>query len=131
MTVFFQAAAGVLIASVLGLALAGQGKEISLVLTASVCAMLLMLCVSFLEPVMDFIRNLEELGNLDEGMVQILLKAAGIGLVSEIAGMVCADAGNGSLGKGIKMLGTAVILWLAIPVFNGLLDLIRMILGGL
>jgi stage III sporulation protein AD len=131
MTVFFQAAAGVLIASVLGLTLSGHSKEISLVLTVLVCAMLLILCASVLEPVLDFTRELVELGNLDDGIIHVLLKATGIALVAEIAGMVCTDAGNASLGKGIRMLGTAVILWLAIPVFNGLLELIRMILGGL
>lgn len=131
MGVFYQAAAGVLIASVLGIALSGQSKEVSLVLTAVVCAMLLGLCVSFLEPVMDFVRKLEELGDLENSLIQVLLKAAGIALISEIAGMVCTDSGNGSLGKGIRMLGTAVILWLAIPLFDGLLDLIGTILGGI
>lgn len=130
MTVFFQAVAGVLLASVLSMALSSQGKEISLVLSAVVCVMVLMLGATFLEPVMTFVGKLEQLGNLDDNMITVLLKATGIGLVSEIAGMVCSDAGCGSLGKGIRMLGTAVILWLAIPIFNGFLDLIQRILGG-
>ena len=130
MTVFFQAVAGVLLASVLSLALSSQGKEISLVLSAVVCVMVLMLGATFLEPVMTFVGKLEQLGNLDDSMITVLLKATGIGLVSEIAGLVCSDAGCGSLGKAIRMLGTAVILWLAIPIFNGFLDLIQRILGG-
>ena len=79
----------------------------------------------------DFLRQLESLGNLNSQMVQILFKVVGIGLVSEIAAMICSDAGNASLGKSLQILGSAVILWLSIPVFQTLLELIRQIIGGL
>lgn len=131
MDLFFQAAAGVLIASILGLVLAKQGKEFTIVLTIAVCCMVVLLCITFLEPVLDLLCQLEALGNLNGEMVRILFKVVGIGLVSEIAGMVCTDAGNGSLGKAIQMLGTAVILWLSIPVFQALLELVQEILGEL
>lgn len=131
MDVFFQAAAAVLIASILGLTLAKQGKEFTMMLTIGVCCMVVLLCVSFLEPVLDLVCQLEALGNLNREMVRILFKVVGIGLVTEIAGMVCADSGNGSLGKALQMLGTAVILWLSIPVFQALLELVQEILGDL
>lgn len=131
MDLFFQAAAGVLIVSILGLVLAKQGKEFTIVLTIAVCCMVVLLCITFLEPVLDLLCQLEALGNLNGEMVRILFKVVGIGLVSEIAGMVCTDAGNGSLGKALQMLGTAVILWLSIPVFQALLELVQEILGEL
>ena len=64
-------------------------------------------------------------------MLGILLKAVGIGLVSEIAGLVCTDAGNGSLGKTLQLLGSAVILYLSLPIFTAMLELIREILREL
>lgn len=131
MTLFFQAAAAVLLASVLRLALSGHGKEIGIVLTIAVCCMVIMTAVYFLEPVMEFLHQLEEMGELNSELIRILFKVAGIALVSEIAGMVCADAGNASMGKSLQMLGTAVILWLSIPIFNALLKLIQDILGGI
>ena len=84
-----------------------------------------------LEPVLDFLRELETLGDLQGDMLGILLKAVGIGLVSEIAGLVCTDAGNGSLGKTLQMLGSAVILYLSLPIFTAMLELIREILREL
>lgn len=120
-----------LLASVLGLALSGHGKEIGIVLTIAVCCMVMMTAVSFLEPVMEFLQQLEDMGELDGELIRILFKVAGIALVSEIAGMVCADAGNASMGKALQMLGSAVILWLSIPVFHALLELIQQILGGI
>lgn len=131
MSVFFQAAAGVLVASIVGIALAKQGKEFSMVLTIAVCCMVVLLCISFLESVLDLICQLEALGNLNGEMVGILFKVVGIGLVSEIAGMVCGDAGNASLGKALQMLAAMVILWLSIPVFQALLELVQEILGDL
>lgn len=100
-------------------------------LTIAVCAMVMLAAVTFLKPVLDFLRELEELGNLNTDMVQILFKVVGIGLVSEIAAMICADAGYTSMGKALQMLASAVILWLSIPVFQALLELIRQILGGI
>lgn len=131
MNLFFQASAIALIISVLGLTLVKMGKEFTVLLTIAGCCMVVVLCVSFLEPVLDLVCRLQSLGNLNGEMVQILFKVVGIGLVSEIVGLVCSDAGNGSLGKALQMLGTAVILWLSIPVFQALLDLIQDILGDL
>lgn len=131
MGAFFQAAAAVLVASVLGLCIAKQGKEMASLLTIAVCAMVTLAAVTFLRPVLDFLKELEALGDLNDEMVQILFKVVGIGLVSEIASMICADAGNASMGKALQILGSAVILWLSIPVFRALLDLIGQILGGL
>lgn len=129
MAEFWKAAAGVLLAVVLGLALGKQEKDISVLLTMAVCCMVSMIAIAYLEPVLDFLRQLEVLGDLQGDMLGILLKALGIGLVAEIAGMVCNDAGNASLGKTIQMLGGAVILWLSIPIFKALLELIEQILG--
>lgn len=35
------------------------------------------------------------------------------------------------MGKVLQILGTAVILWLSIPLVNGLMDLLQQILGGI
>ena len=131
MGTFFQAAAMVLVASVLGLVLAKQGKEMTAMLTIGVCCMVMIAAVAFLKPILDLLRQLEVLGKLNSEMVQILFKVVGIGLVSEIAGMICADAGSASMGKALQILGSAVMLWLSIPVFQTLLQLIQRIIGGI
>lgn len=128
MDYFFQAAAAVMISVVLTLMLGNQGKHIALLLSISVCAMVLILGAAYLQPVMEFLEQLEALGNLSADMTRILFKAVGISLISEIAGMICADSGNGSLGKALQILASGVILWLSIPIFNALLELIRGIL---
>ncbi len=129
MELYWKAAAGALIAAVLGLTLGKWSKDMSVLLSAAVCCMIAGIVIAYLEPVLDFLRRLEALGDLQGDMLGILLKALGIALTTELAGMVCTDAGNGSLAKTLQMLGGAVILWLSLPMFNALLDLIQRILG--
>ena len=89
----------------------------------------LQVVAGFLEPVLDFWKQLQQVGQLDETWLTILMKVVGIGLIAEVASLVCADAGNGSLGKAIQILAAAVILWLSIPLLEGLLELVQRILG--
>lgn len=131
MELYWKAAAAVLLTAVLTLAVGKQDKDIGLLLSLAVCTMVAAATLSYLEPVLDFLRRLEELGDLQGDMMGILLKAVGIGLVAEIAGMICADSGNASLGKTIQILSAGVILWLSLPIFTALLDLVQQILGEL
>ncbi len=131
MELFWKAAGGVLLAVVLGLTLGKQEKDLEVLLTMAVCCMVTMIAIYYLEPVLEFMWELEELGDLQGDLLGILMKAVGIGLVAELAGMICNDAGNSSLGKVIQMLGSSVILFLCVPIFSQLLNLIREILGEL
>jgi stage III sporulation protein AD len=131
MDIFVKCAAGVLVAAVLIIALSKQGKEISLLLVIAVCCMVLGAAVSLLQPVVDFVKRLQSIGQLDSDMVTILLKAAGIGLLAEITCLICADSGNTSLGKALQLLATAAILWLSLPLLNELVELIDNILGAI
>ena len=69
------------------------------------------------------------MGQLDGDWVTILMKAVGIGLIAEIAALVCSDAGNASLAKAIGILSSAVMLWLSLPLLQGLLELVQNMLG--
>lgn len=131
MDVFLKSAAGVLITLVLCLVLAKQGKDTALLLVLAVCCMLVSAAVAYLEPVIGFFDKLNGIGQLDEQMITILLKAVGIGLLGEVTGLLCADSGNGALGRSIQLLAAAVILWLSIPLFEALIDLIEEVLNFL
>lgn len=127
---FFQAAGAVLIALILTLLLCTRDKSSAAVLSMAVCAMVLIVGLTYLEPVVAFLRELETLGNLQSDLVKVLLKAGGIGILTEITALLCSDSGNASMGQSIRILSSAVILWLSLPVFQALLELIQEILGG-
>lgn len=129
MILFLKATAGVLISVVLCLALSKHGNDFSLLLTLAVCCMLTATAISYFTPVYEFFHELQSLGNLNTEMLEILLKSVGIGLLSEIAGMICVDAGNASIAKALKLLACAIILCMSIPIFRSLLEITEEILA--
>ena len=129
MNIFWKTATLVLITVVLCNAVSKQERDIAVLVSMVACCMAAMAAASFLEPVLDFLKELDSLGQLQEGFLGILLKVSGIGLVTEISGMICNDSGNGSLGKTLYLLGSAAILYLSVPVFRSLLTMIQEILG--
>ena len=116
---------GALIAVILGLTLRQQGKDVALLLSAAVCCMVVAVGVAYLTPVVDFVRQLQENTGTDPEFLRILLKSVGIGLLGEIAGLICADAGNAALGKTVQILTASVILWLSLPLMSTLLELVQ------
>lgn len=128
MDVFIKVTAGILVTLVLYLILAKQEKDLSTLLTVAVCCMVAAAAVSYLEPVIRFFHNLQELGGLDPEMLSVILRAVGIGLLAEITGSICTDAGNAALGKTLQILASAVILWMSVPYFTSLITLVEEIL---
>ena len=131
MTLFLQVFGAVLLSVILVLTLKNQGKEIGLLLAIGMCIMAALASMQYLRPVVDFLKTLENLGGLNSSMVTALLKVTGIGMITEIANLICKDAGNESMGKTLQLMGTAVILWLSMPLFTALITLIQKILGEL
>jgi stage III sporulation protein AD len=131
MDFYFKALAGALIAAVLGMMLEKQGKEFSLLLLMLLCSLICILALGFLEPVMDFLRKLEELIPLEPGLLRILVKIAGISLAGELAGRLCMDSGSAAAGKAVQFLTNMVILWLSLPVMETMLELIGEVLEGI
>lgn len=131
MNLFWKMTAAILLSVILSLALEKQEKDFSILLNMAVSCMCAMIAFFYLEPVLDFFHELESTGNLSNRMITVLLKAVGIGLVTELAGLICADAGCNGLGKSLQILGSSAILYISIPIFQGLLNLVRDILGEL
>lgn len=128
---FLQASAGVLAATVLWIILSKQGKEYALLLSLGACSLVLIVVFQFFQPVVELLRKLQNLGQLQPQWLSVMLKALGIGLVVEMGSLICTDAGNAALGKTMQILGAVAVLWLCIPLINSLVELLQQILGGL
>lgn len=126
---FWQGAALVLLTVIIGAALGKQRDDIGSLLVLTVCCMIVGIAISYITPVIGFVQQLRTLAQLDDQMLEILLKIVGIGMVGEIASMICVDSGNSALGRSLQLLSTAVILWMSLPMLQKLLDLLQDILG--
>ena len=131
MELFWKTLGAALVSGILTLVLDRQNRDFSLLVTLAASAMILMAAAKLLDPVITFLGKLEALGGLSSDLLLSLIKIFGIGMAGEIAASVCADAGNSSVGKGLHFLTNAAIVYLSIPVFSSLTELLLQILGEL
>lgn len=128
---YLQAVAGVLMAVVVCLLLGKYSADLTIALSLVVSAMALITAIRYLEPVLEMLEKLRSYVALDTGYMTALFKAAGVGLIGEIAALVCADGGSAALGKTIDVLTAAVVLWLCAPLVASLFELILKLTGEL
>lgn len=128
MDTFLKASAGVIIGLVLHIILLKQGKEFSVLITIIVCCILATVAMSIMEPILQFVKRVQDTGQLHTDSLKILVKAIGISLVGELVSLLCVDAGNAALGKMLQILTTVVITWLSLPLLTTFLELIEDIL---
>lgn len=126
-----KAVAVALLAVVIVLMLKSSEKGIAQLLSVLVCCIVIGSALTYVEPVIEFIRSVRVLSGLDEQYLMILFKSVGISVTAEIASLLCDDSGNAAMGKTIQFLATAVILCLSLPLLTALLQLIGGIVDGL
>ena len=130
MDILLKVSAGALITVVLCQLLNKSNKEISLLLIITVCCIVAAVASNYVSRLYSFFSQLIVVGNLNTDMLSIILKAVGIGLISELTTLLCTDTGNGALGKCVQVLASMLILWISMPIFSQLLELIEDILGA-
>lgn len=111
--------------------LGSKNKDIGMLLTLFCCCAIGIMAFAFLSPVLSFLEKLRSLSKIDPELFNVLWKAVGIGFVGEIAGLVCTDAGNASMGKMVQLLTSCVMIWICIPLFESLVELVDTVLGGI
>ena len=131
MNIFFKAAAFILVALILYLILSKWGKDYSILLTIAVCCVIAVYAMEFLDEIITFITQLQVLSEIDQSFISILLKSVGIGMLTEIIGLICVDAGNVAFNKMLHLLATLVIIWISLPLFEILISQIEEILLAL
>ena len=128
---FWKTTALVLLTVILGLSLEKTERDISAVMGIVALCVAGCAAVTILEPVLDYLVELQRLFHLPDSLFRALLKAVGIALVAELSATICTDAGNASLGKMLQILGGAVVLTLSVPMFRTLMTIIKEMIGGL
>ena len=129
MTLFWKAAAIVILTVIFSAALSKTEKDVAVVLTASASCIIAVLAIQTLTDVISFLRNLGHASNSAIPFLDTLLRIAGVALITELTGLISADAGSSSLAKAMNLLGNAVILSISLPIFETFLEIIQEILN--
>ena len=128
---FWRTTALVLLTVILSLSLDKTERDISAVMGIVALCIAACAAVTILNPVLNYLVELQRLFHLPDDLISILMKAVGIALVAELSATICADAGNASLGKMLQILGGAAVLTLSVPMFRTLMTIIKEMIGGL
>jgi len=129
MMIFWKAAAIVVLTVILGATIEKKEKDLYVVLMAAACCTVSVLALEILSDVISFVWTLSNSSRYRIPFGGTLLRITGVALVSELTGLISADAGSSSLGKAMDFLGNAVILSLALPLFESFIDVILEILN--
>ena len=131
MSTILKAISICLVTVVLWITLSSYNKNAALLLSLCACCGILIPAYEYISPVMQYFKELQQNFGWDDSALQTVFRAAGIGILSELAALICTDAGNASIAKAIRILSTACIMWLSLPMFRTLMELVEGIMGDL
>lgn len=107
-----------------------RAGEFSLLLSAVCIGALGIFALTRLEPVLELLERLEKLTGVDRAILTPALKAALVGILTNIAASVCGDCGEGGVAKMVELCGTIMSLYLSAPLVTAVLELLDGLLGG-
>lgn len=116
--------------ALLAVVLRAWRPELALCLSLAAGALVLILLLGQVAPLLTAIKRLVDAGGLPEEHLAVVLKAAGICLLTQLAADTCRDAGESALAGKAELVGRVLLLLLAVPLFEDILALVTGLLQG-
>ena len=85
---------------------------------------IILLLAQSLGQALQSLGRLARLAELDEQVVEPVIKVVGLSVVTRIGAEVCRSGGEGGIGAFVEIAGTVLALVAAIPLINGVVSLI-------
>ena len=130
METVLQISALAVIAAVLCVVVRAQSGALAVLLSLCASVGIAFLAFRFLSPILSVIRQLRELTGLEQAATAPMLKAAGIGLLTQTAAAICEDSGEKALSRAVETGGTVLSLYVSLPLLSAVLELLKETLGG-
>ena len=106
----------------------GAGQASLLALAG--CVGLLLTAMTVLTPVMTFLRRLASLAGVNPALLAPVLKAAAVGLLTQLTESFCKDAGQQALAKAVELGGGVLALYALLPLASSVAELLQRMAGG-
>lgn len=107
-----------------------RAAPLSMLLTLAICAGALVVMFRFFAPILEFVRRLRRLSGLSDAVTTPLLKVTGMGLLTQVAGGLCEDAGEKALARTVEICGSVFAVYISLPLMTAVVDLLESMLGG-
>ncbi len=102
--------------------------EISLVLTISASIIFLIIAVEMIGDTFSFFSNLAKISKIDENVIKIIIKIVLICYLSEFSIGIIEDFGIKSLADKLSLVSKLIVMAVAMPVLENLIEVIKSIL---
>ena len=130
MDTLVRAGAAAVVAAILISLIKKHSAAMALALSLACCCLLGAAFAELLRPVLSFASRLREVAGLPGAFLSPLLKVVSVGLVTQLCGAVCSDAGEGALTRLVTLCGSAAALYCALPLMEAVLALVSTLLEG-
>jgi stage III sporulation protein AD len=123
-----KALAAAITGTALGLVVRKNNPESSLLLSAAAAVFAMYMGFEVITGVLGFVRLIAGEAGIPDATLSIVLKTAGISVITKLISDVCRDAGQASAASGVEFTGAATAVYVALPLFRTALDMIYSLL---
>ena len=120
----FQLVAIAIITAVAALLLKGTKPELAFAVTIAGGIILLLFAFEIFRGSLAIFQKITDATGIESSIVKILLKMVGIGYLVEFSAGVLNDFGQSNLGDKLSFCGKMIVLVLAVPILESVLNLI-------
>lgn len=119
-----------LCAALLAAVLRTQRPEWAVGLSLSAGALVAAALLQRLAPLITTLRQMLAVGGLSDTALTMVLRAAGVCFITQLAADTCRDAGESALASRAELTGRVLLLVMTLPLFEQVLTLILGVAGG-
>ncbi len=101
--------------------------ELAIPIRLSGSVVLMAVILGLLAPLCVYFEQLAEGAGLGDG-VEVLLKAFGVAMLTQLGAELCRDCGEGTVASCLELAGRCEILLLSLPLISSVLDTARELL---
>lgn len=130
MEILVTAVGLLLCGGLLSAVLRSQRPELAVCLSLLAGVLVVGMLLGQLTPFISALRRMTALGGVEENHLAVVLRGAGICLVTQLAADTCRDAGDTALAGKAELTGRVLLLLLAVPLYEEILTLIVGVIGG-
>lgn len=120
----FQLVGIAIITAVAALLLRGTKPELAFAVTIAGSIILLLFAFDIFKGSLTIFRKITDATGIESSIVKILLKMVGIGYLVEFSAGTLNDFGQNALGDKLVFCGKIIVLVLAVPILESVLNLI-------
>ena len=124
MTDILKIAAVAIAAALCAVVVKKQVRELALVLALAAGTVILTAALGALESVRALLDELAQLAGLEPAVLAPVVKTVGVAIITRVTVEVCKDAGEGGIAAFVEIAGSAVALYLALPLVRAVLSAI-------